>query len=117
MNSRKGRKDTTILFANFADFFAIFAVKKLAPSLNLKFQFHSVVRQPHMRRQRRIGRRVRQIVADVGEERPLRFHPLHDAQRILHRRMRGMRLVPQRVQKQDVEVLATCSNDASGTAL
>ncbi len=35
-------------------------------------------------RQRRIGRRMRQIVRNVGEERAFRFQLLHDLQRVLH---------------------------------
>ncbi len=31
------------------------------------------------------------------------FDPLHNAQRILHCRVRGMRLVPQRIQKKNVQ--------------
>ena len=72
--------------------------------LNLKFQFHPVIREPHMRRQRRIGLLMRQIVANMSEEGTPGFDPLHNAERIFHRRMRGMRLVPQRIEKQDVKV-------------
>ena len=61
------------------------------------------MRQPHVPWQRGIGGFVRQIVANVREERPLRFQPLNNRKRILHRRVRGMRLVPQRVQKQNVQ--------------
>src|ERR1039458_8707855 len=75
-----------------------------AVNSNLKLQFHSVKRQPHVGRQRGVGRLVRQVVADVREKRALRFHRVHDLQRLLHGRMRGMRLVAQRVQKQYVEV-------------
>jgi hypothetical protein len=56
-----------------------------------------------MARQRGIGDFVRQIVADVREERSLRFHPVDNRQRILYGRVRGMRFVPQRIQKQDVQ--------------
>src|ERR1700730_42844 len=58
-----------------------------------------------MRRQSGVGGLVRQIVANVREECPLRLHPFHNAQRILHRGVRGMRLVPQRIQKKNVEAL------------
>src|SRR5271156_1125758 len=56
-----------------------------------------------MRRQSSVGRLVRQIVANMSEERALGLHPLHDAQRILHRRMCGMRLMSQRIQKENIQ--------------
>src|ERR1700676_5502830 len=40
----------------------------------------------------------------MGEECALRFYLFHDLQRLLDGRMRGVRLVAQRVQKQDVEI-------------
>ncbi len=58
-----------------------------------------------MRRKRRVGFRMRQIVANMGEECARGFDSFHDAERILHRRMRGMRLVPQRIKKKNVKVL------------
>src|SRR5580692_3633194 len=70
---------------------------------NLKVEFHSVISEPHMRRQDGVGRLMWQVVANMRKERPLRLHPLHDAQGILHRRVRGMRLVPERVQKKNVQ--------------
>src|SRR5664280_558499 len=48
---------------------------------------------------------MRQVVRDMCEVRVLRFQPLHQLQRVPHRRMRGMRMVPQRIEKQDVESL------------
>src|SRR6202041_314107 len=56
-----------------------------------------------MRWQACIGRLMRQIVANMCEERPLSFYPLHNAQRIFHCGMRRMRLVPQGVQKKNVQ--------------
>src|SRR5580658_6180525 len=44
-----------------------------------------------------------QVMANMREERALGFHPLHDAQRILHRRVRGVRLVPQGIQKENIQ--------------
>src|SRR6266852_1109371 len=40
----------------------------------------------------------------MGEKCALWFHLFHDLQRLLDSRMRGVRLVTQRVQKQDIEV-------------
>ncbi len=61
------------------------------------------MRQPHVPRQCGVRCFMRQIVANVGEERPLRFQPVDNRQRILHRRVRRMRFVPQRIQKQNVQ--------------
>jgi len=58
-----------------------------------------------MRRQGRIGGLVWQVVTDMGEERALRLYALHDAQGVLNGGMRGMRLMSQSVQKQDIQVL------------
>src|ERR1700683_4511309 len=58
-----------------------------------------------MRRQGRIRCIMGQIVANVGKEAPLGFYALHDAQRILHCRMRGMRLMPQCIQEENVQSL------------
>src|SRR5213594_33799 len=48
---------------------------------------------------------MRQIVTDMREERPSRFQAINRSQRMLHRGVRGMWLVAQRVQKKNVEVL------------
>src|SRR5579864_1430893 len=71
---------------------------------NLEFQFHAVVRKFYVFRQRSIRLLVRQIVTNVREKCALRLQPLHDAQRVLHRRMRRVRLVAQCIQKQNIEV-------------
>lgn len=72
--------------------------------LNFKFQFQAVVCQPYVSRQGRVGRFVRQIVTDVREKGALRFQPLHDLERVLHGGVRRVRLVPERIQKQDVQI-------------
>ena len=46
---------------------------------------------------------MRQIMADVCEEYPLRVGSLGNLQRVLYRRVRGMRLVTQSVKKQDIQ--------------
>jgi hypothetical protein len=51
-----------------------------AVNLNLKLQLHPVIRQLHTRRQRCIGRLVRQVMADVSKKRALRFHLSHNLQ-------------------------------------
>ena len=43
--------------------------------------------------------------------------PFHDAQRVLDGGMRGMRNVPQRVQKQDVEILQFCQGSLGDAAV
>src|SRR5271156_6617969 len=58
-----------------------------------------------MRRQSSVGGFMRQIVTNMREESPLRLNPLYNAQRILHRRVRGMRFMPQRVQKKNIQSL------------
>src|SRR3954452_4553215 len=58
-----------------------------------------------MRRQGRIGGLVWQVVTDMGEERALRLYALHDAQGVLDGGMRRMTLMPQSVQKQNIQVL------------
>src|SRR6266481_2793820 len=73
-------------------------------SSNFKLKLQPVIRQPHALRQRCVSRLVRQVVTDVREKRALWFYRFHDFQRLLDRRMRGMRCVAQGVQKQDVEV-------------
>src|ERR1022692_102059 len=70
---------------------------------DLKLQFHSVVRQLHAGRQRRVGCLVRQVVTNVREKCTLRFYRFNNFQRLLDGRMSGMRRVAQRVQKQNVE--------------
>src|SRR6478672_1519368 len=63
------------------------------------------MREPDMRRQGRIGGFVWQVVTDMGKERALRLYALHDAQGVLNGGMRGMRLMSQSVQKQNIQVL------------
>src|SRR5690349_7469353 len=46
---------------------------------------------------------MREVMTDVGEESPLRLQPIYDRQRVLDRRVRPMWLVPQRIEKQNVE--------------
>ena len=62
-----------------------------------------VVSHLHVRRQTRRHRRMQKIVRYVGEERSLRFKSLHGSQRLFHRRMRRMWIVPQRIQKQYIQ--------------
>ena len=56
-----------------------------------------------MWRQSGIGRFMRQIVADVREERSLGLDSLHDAQRVFDRGMSRVRLVPQGVEKKNIQ--------------
>ena len=63
------------------------------------------MRQPHMPGQGSVRGLVPQIVANVREEGPLWLQPVDNRQGILHRRVRGMGLVPQCIEKQDVEPL------------
>src|SRR5690349_23721485 len=44
-------------------------------------------------------------MANVCKERSLRLQLLHNAHRVFYRRMRGMGLVPQRIQEQNVQLL------------
>src|ERR1700688_4610152 len=46
---------------------------------------------------------MRQIVANVGEEGPFRLDSLDNPQRVLNSRVRGMRLVTERIQKKNVQ--------------
>ena len=84
--------------------------------LNLEFQFHPVVRQPHIVGQCSIRGFVRQVVAYMGEKRTPRFYTLHDVQRVLHRRVRRVRLVAQRVQERTSKS-RNWANDVSGISL
>ena len=62
------------------------------------------MRQPDVRRKSGISFLMRQIVRDVREERTFRLETFDDLQGILNRRMRRMRTMPERVQKQNVQV-------------
>jgi predicted TIM-barrel fold metal-dependent hydrolase len=70
---------------------------------DFELQFQAVIGQPYMRWQRRICGVVWQVVTDVGEERPLGFHSIDDAQRIFYCRVCGVRLVPESVEKKNVQ--------------
>src|SRR6267154_3420717 len=74
-------------------------------SLNLKLQLHPIVRKPHILRQSSIGLLMRQIMTNMGKERPPRLQPLHRRQRMLHSGMRWMWLISQRVQEQHIQPL------------
>ena len=63
------------------------------------------MRQAYMLGQRGIGGFVTQVVTNVRKKCPLRLQPLDCLQRTLHRGVRGMRLMPQRIQKQNVQAL------------
>ena len=67
-------------FATLAHSRDNFPTKCLPFSLNLEFQFHSVVGQLDICGQRRVCFCVRQIMANVGKESTLGLHPFHDAQ-------------------------------------
>src|SRR5271165_2256797 len=58
-----------------------------------------------MRRQGCVGRLVGQIVANMGKKCPLGLCPIDDAQRILYCRVRRVRLVPERIQKENIQSL------------
>lgn len=62
--------------------------------LNLKLQLHPVIRESHVAGQRGVGCFMPQIMANVGKEGALRTQPVDNGQRVLHRRMGRMRLVP-----------------------
>src|SRR4051794_36695144 len=46
---------------------------------------------------------MRQVMRDVRKEGALGRELFHQAQRVLYRRVRGVRLVPQRVQEKDIQ--------------
>ena len=73
------------------------------PRVFSDFNLQPVVRQPDMRRQTLLRAGVSQIVADVREERAPGRQLLHRFERPLHGGMRGMRLMPQRVQEQHIQ--------------
>src|SRR5579871_5906631 len=78
-------------------------LKSMCCNSNLKLQLQTVVGEAHVRGQCGIRGFVSQIVADVGEKGSLRFHPFHDSQRILHRGVRRMGLVAQRIQEKNIQ--------------
>ena len=69
------------------------------------FNLQSVVRQADVRRQALLGARMGQIVADMREENALGGELHGRRNRAVHSRMRGMRFVTQRVEKQHVQPL------------
>ncbi len=77
------------------------APSNTASHLNLQ----PVIRKMHILRQRRLGRLMRQIVADVREIRSPRLQFLHPLEAPLDGRMRRMRPMPQCIQKQNVQSL------------
>ena len=52
--------------------------RKMQRHLDFELQFHAIIREPHVGRQRSIGGLMRQIMANVRKEGSLRFQPLHD---------------------------------------
>src|SRR5581483_11762602 len=79
-------------------------VSRSSVTLDFEIEFHPVIRQAHVVRQHGVGRGMRQVVANMREERALRLEFFHDAQRVCHCRVRRMRLVSQRIQKENVEI-------------
>src|SRR5208283_2242676 len=73
--------------------------------LQVELELEAIMRQANVRGQRGIGLVVRQIVRDVRKVSALRFQTIHQTQRVLDRRVRGMGMATQRIQKQDVKVL------------
>src|SRR5581483_6586225 len=72
---------------------------------NLELQFHSVVRKLHVVRKSCVRLFVRQIMTNMSEERAPGLQPLHGFHRVLYRRMRRVRLMTQRVEKEHIQVL------------
>src|SRR3954462_12417234 len=79
------------------------AIKSSTRPSDFEFQLHSVIGKLHVLRQRRIRRFVRQVMTNMSKERSPRFQPRHRRQRMLYSRMRRMRLVPQRIPKENIE--------------
>ena len=61
------------------------------------------MRQAHVFRQGLIRFLVRQIVGDVSKESAPRLQFFHQAERVRHRGMRGMRAMAQRIQKEYIQ--------------
>src|SRR5215469_10477691 len=74
-------------------------------TLKFELELEPVIGKTHILRQLGVGRLVRKIVRHVSEERALRLQLFDDLQRILERRVRGMRMVPQRIENQNIEPL------------
>src|SRR6266851_1447501 len=71
-------------------------------------ELETVIRQPNVRRQRRLGERVRQVMTDVREKRTARLEFFNRLKAARDSRVSGVRPVPQRVQEQHVQVLQFC---------
>ena len=78
-----------------------FAIRQL----QFELQLHPVMRQSYVSRQAGIGRFMCKVVANMCKERALRLKPIHNRQRTLHRGVCGMRLVAQRIQKENVQAV------------
>src|SRR5215469_5212870 len=70
-----------------------------------RLDLQAVVREEDAGRQRRFGRRMRQVMTNVREIRLLRAQRLSSGDRRLNRRMRRMRFVPERIEEEHIQSL------------
>src|SRR5438270_288466 len=86
------------------DLFKFVKDSHLAISGDLEVKLQSIVRQPDVSRQRGIGFRVAKVVRNVGKKSAPGFERLNQTERVLYIGVSGMRAMPQRIQKQNIQL-------------